>query len=148
MLSKQLLLASSTDILAAIHFSEGAIYRRYERGQGNLIKLSLPLCDRWMVYNNSGSTLRLIDKRLTNQQSTYDDLSTWNQITGGSVTERERQRLHGQIDTGVKAVTQALERPRKLGEQIAIWQDGKVIVLKAEKISQSQQGSHPDKRVV
>lgn len=40
-----------------------------------------------------------------------------------------------QITEGVKAaIAQALERHRKLGESIAVWQDGKVVVLSADQI--------------
>jgi hypothetical protein len=45
------------------------------------------------------------------------------------------QRLSSQINAGVEAATaQAIERHRKLGEAIAVWQDGKVVVLTADQI--------------
>jgi hypothetical protein len=44
-------------------------------------------------------------------------------------------KLSSQIDTGVKlAIAKALEKHRKLGESISIWQDGKVVTLTAEEI--------------
>jgi hypothetical protein len=47
------------------------------------------------------------------------------------------QALSSQIDTGVKlAIAQSLERHRKLGESISVWQDGKVLTLTAEEIPQ------------
>jgi len=61
---------------------EETIRRRYERGRRNLIELYLPLCEEWMVFDNSGSTPRLIAEKLPNQPPLYDDRSTWNQITG------------------------------------------------------------------
>lgn len=46
-------------------------------------------------------------------------------------------KLSSQIDTGVKlAIAKALEKHRKLGESISIWQDGKVVTLTAEEIPQ------------
>ena len=43
--------------------------------------------------------------------------------------------LHQKIDAGVKvAIAKALDRHRKLGESISIWQDGKVVTLTAEEI--------------
>jgi hypothetical protein len=43
--------------------------------------------------------------------------------------------LHKKIDAGVKAaVAAAIERHRKLGESIAVWQDGKVVILTADRI--------------
>lgn len=65
------------------------------------------------------------------------------------MSEQDKKKLHQQIDAEVKAaVAQALERHRKLGEPIAIWQEGKVVVLSADEIpqipqeSQSERGSH------
>ena len=39
------------------------------------------------------------------------------------------------IREGVKeAVAQAIERHRRLGQSIAVWQDGKVVILEADQI--------------
>lgn len=44
-------------------------------------------------------------------------------------------KLSSLIDTGVKvAIAKALDRHRKLGESISIWQEGKVVTLTAEEI--------------
>ncbi|MDZ8241999.1 MAG: hypothetical protein RMZ69_33500 [Nostoc sp. ChiQUE01a] len=44
-------------------------------------------------------------------------------------------KLSTQIDTGVKlAIAKAIERHRRLGESISIWQDGQVVTLTAEQI--------------
>jgi hypothetical protein len=49
---------------------------------------------------------------------------------------KPRQLLSTKIDVGVKAaVAAAIERHRKLGESIAVWQDGKVVILTADRIS-------------
>jgi hypothetical protein len=48
-------------------------------------------------------------------------------------------RLSSKIDDGVKAaITQAIEKHRKLGQSISIWRDGKVVTLTAEQISTIQ----------
>lgn len=48
---------------------------------------------------------------------------------------KENQLLSEKIDQGVKkAISEAIERHRKLGESIAIWQDGKVVTLTSDKI--------------
>ncbi len=39
------------------------------------------------------------------------------------------------------AITQAIERHRKLGESIAVWQEGKVVVLRADQIPTVQESS-------
>ncbi|MDJ1168792.1 hypothetical protein PMG71_05085 [Roseofilum sp. BLCC_M154] len=43
--------------------------------------------------------------------------------------------LHQKIDAGVKqAIAEAIEKHRKLGESISIWQDGRVITIESDKI--------------
>jgi 20S proteasome alpha/beta subunit len=37
------------------------------------------------------------------------------------------------------AIAQAIERHRKLGESIAVWQEGKVVILSAEQIPTVQE---------
>ncbi|MBD2298106.1 zeta toxin family protein [Nostoc sp. FACHB-87] len=39
---------------------EEVIRRRYERGKKNLISLYLPLCDRWIIYDNSSNETKLV----------------------------------------------------------------------------------------
>ena len=49
--------------------------------------------------------------------------------------KKDSEKLSIQIDRGVKkAIADAIERHRKLGESISIWQDGKVVTLTAEQI--------------
>jgi hypothetical protein len=53
------------------------------------------------------------------------------------MTEDEMRVLHQKIAEGSKvAIAEALERHRKLGEAIAVWKDGKVVILSAEQITQ------------
>ncbi|MBE9096924.1 hypothetical protein IQ252_24190 [Tychonema sp. LEGE 07203] len=50
-------------------------------------------------------------------------------------TLKPRQLLSTKINDGVKAaIAAAIEKHRKLGESIAIWQDGKVVILTADRI--------------
>ena len=45
------------------------------------------------------------------------------------------EKLSTQIDAGVKlAIAQAIERHRRLGESISIWENGQVVTLTAEQI--------------
>jgi hypothetical protein len=45
------------------------------------------------------------------------------------------QLLSEKIDQGVKkAVSEAVEKHRRLGQSVAIWQDGKVVILTADQI--------------
>ncbi len=57
------------------------IRRRYERGRRNLIDLYLPLCDRWIVYDNSSLKPQLVAERPLNQQPIIYQPSIWKQIT-------------------------------------------------------------------
>ena len=51
------------------------------------------------------------------------------------MNEQSLTELYQKIDTGVKlAIAEAIEKHRKLGESISIWQDGKVITLTANQI--------------
>ena len=52
-----------------------------------------------------------------------------------SVNKPIAHKLSSQIDVGVQlAIAKAIERHRKLGESISIWQDGQVVTLTAEQI--------------
>jgi len=51
------------------------------------------------------------------------------------MTEDESRAINQKIRNGVKvAIAQAIERHRRLGESIAIWKDGKVVILEADQI--------------
>ncbi len=56
------------------------IRRRYERGRRNLIDLYLPLCNRWIIYDNSSSSPIVIAASLNNQQPIIYQSQSWNQI--------------------------------------------------------------------
>lgn len=60
---------------------EDVVRRRYERGRINLMQLYLPLCDTWVIYNNSGDEPHLVAERPFNQQVIIYDSSIWQQIT-------------------------------------------------------------------
>lgn len=63
------------------------------------------------------------------------------------MTEKQLNAFYSKIHTGAKAaVSQALERHRKLGEPVAIWQEGKVVVLSPGEIPQAQQESQAEER--
>jgi predicted ABC-type ATPase len=60
---------------------EAVIRRRYERGRRNLFELYLPLCDGWIVYDNSGVNLKMVAQRERDGQTIVNDLESWRQIT-------------------------------------------------------------------
>lgn len=57
------------------------IRRRYERGKRNLTQLYLPLCDKWIVYDNSRDSPQLIAECPFNQPVIIYQPSIWQQIT-------------------------------------------------------------------
>lgn len=51
------------------------------------------------------------------------------------MTDTEKPTSYEQLTELAKsAIAHALERHRKLGESIAVWKDGKVVVLSADQI--------------
>lgn len=51
----------------------------------------------------------------------------------------KHQRLSSKITPAIEAaIAKALARHRKLGESIAIWRDGKVVILRGDEIPQIQ----------
>ena len=62
---------------------ENVIRRRYERGRRNLIELYLPLCDRWIIYDNSEDNLGIVAQRGEGGQPMIVSVEGWYQITGG-----------------------------------------------------------------
>ncbi|BAY30502.1 hypothetical protein NIES2107_23470 [Nostoc carneum NIES-2107] len=59
---------------------ENVIRRRYQQGQKNLISLYLPLCDGWMIYDNSSSYPIFVAERIINQQPIVYNNEIWNKI--------------------------------------------------------------------
>lgn len=60
---------------------EDVIIRRYYRGLNNLFKLYLPLCDNWLIYNNSNQNIELIATYFENEL-TVDNRYLWSKIKG------------------------------------------------------------------
>ncbi|MBR8828235.1 MAG: hypothetical protein DSM107014_10120 [Gomphosphaeria aponina SAG 52.96 = DSM 107014] len=51
------------------------------------------------------------------------------------MNNHQLSELHQKINKGVqKAIADAIEKHQKLGESIAVWQDGEVVILPPEKI--------------
>jgi predicted ABC-type ATPase len=60
---------------------EEVIRRRYERGRKNLTQLYLPLCDKWIVYDNSRDNPLLVAELPLKQQPIIYFPPIWQQIT-------------------------------------------------------------------
>jgi len=44
------------------HILTDVIQRRYKSGIKNLINIFIPICDKWIVLNNSGETIYIAEK--------------------------------------------------------------------------------------
>jgi predicted ABC-type ATPase len=100
-------------VLAGGHtISEDAVRRRYGLGLKNLEQFYKLLADNWSVWNTS--TLSPVLRESTN-----------------NVAVESIQRAFR------KTTQEALERHKRLGESVAIWQDGKVVILGPKDIPES-----------
>ena len=61
---------------------EEVIRRRYDQGRRNLSSLYLPLCDRWIIYDNSSRDAKLVAEYRIGQQLVVNEDEIWNQIIG------------------------------------------------------------------
>ncbi len=59
---------------------EDVIRRRYDRGLRNLIALYLPLCDNWIIYDNSDETAQLVTEGSIEGEQIIYNREIWNQI--------------------------------------------------------------------
>ncbi|MEI6899383.1 MAG: zeta toxin [Bacteroidota bacterium] len=59
---------------------EETIRKRYKSGIANLIKLYIPVCDYWMVLNNSITPFQLISEGLQNNETEIKIKDTWDKI--------------------------------------------------------------------
>ncbi len=66
---------------------EADIRRRYERGLKNLQQLYLPICDSWITYDNSETTLILIAEWRANSTSIIYEPEVWHQIISPKIHE-------------------------------------------------------------
>lgn len=94
--------------------SEADIRRRFELGLYNLEHLYKPLADDWSVWNTS----------------------TFSPSVRESKNDSTIQKT---LRVFQKATRQALERHKRLGESVAVWQDGKVVILEPKDIPDFKQ---------
>ena len=66
------------------HFiPENTVVRRYEGGRRNLFSLYMPLCNSWIIYDNSRPILKLVAERGTSTALIIYEQEIWQQIVGG-----------------------------------------------------------------
>ncbi len=62
------------------HIPEDVIKRRYTRGIDNLFKLFLPICDFWMVIDNSQTPYSIVAERQEEQEVNIQDKEVWEKL--------------------------------------------------------------------
>jgi predicted ABC-type ATPase len=123
------------------HVPDDVVRRRYERGIDNFFRLYRPIADRWRVYDNSDrAKARLIAFGHGDEDVEVLDPRTWNMTKPPDVI-RERAPAREPFDdieavnrAVARGVREALRRHKLLGESIAVWEDGRVVEIKAEDI--------------
>ncbi|MEG3439146.1 zeta toxin family protein [Pannus brasiliensis CCIBt3594] len=71
-------------IAGGYNIPEDTIRRRYQRGVNNFYQLYLPICNTWIVYDNSSSRSRLIAARNTEGETAIYVPEIWNRIRNDS----------------------------------------------------------------
>ena len=66
------------------------ITRRYLRGIENLFKIYIPLCDEWMVFDNSETDAQMMAREVLNEETEIFDLSNWNLLNDNSDDNRKK----------------------------------------------------------
>jgi len=61
---------------------EDVVRRRYERGIKNLIELYIPLCNSWIIYNNSNPISQVVVACEIERKPVIYQPKIWNQILG------------------------------------------------------------------
>jgi predicted ABC-type ATPase len=59
---------------------EDTIRKRYKSGIANLIKMYIPVCDYWMVLNNSITPFQMISEGLHNYKIEIKEKVIWDKI--------------------------------------------------------------------
>lgn len=62
---------------------ENVIRRRYEKGLKNLIDFYLPLCDTWIIYDNSLFYPIIVAEKVINEDTIIYINETWNKLIKG-----------------------------------------------------------------
>lgn len=123
------------------HVPDDVVRRRYERGIDNFFRLYRPIADEWRMNDNSvRDNLRLIAIGHGDEDIEVLDARTWNIMKPpDEIRERPPARkpfYDNDVVTRAmqRGVREALRRHKLLGESIAVWENGRVVEIKAEDI--------------
>lgn len=123
------------------------IRRRYRRGLSNFFSLYMPIADSWAMYDNSLPPARLIASKDGGRPVRIDDSALWQTIQDtmrfmekeGEYAVGAEPRLMGVPVSEIteiltRAGRDALARHKALGQSVAVWRDGRVVVIPPEEI--------------
>ena len=69
---------------------EPVILRRYYSGLSNLFKLYLPICDYWMIFDNSGAPSELVAEGYSNGEMEIKNPDSFEKIKNPKKYDKER----------------------------------------------------------
>ena len=111
------------------------IQRRFDRGRENFLNLYMPVADAWRLYNASGGKPELIASGDRIEGITIIDEELWQTINNSNDKAVTLTSEGQQIDKVFEmAVKKALKRHKNAGNPVAIWRDGKVVILNPDEI--------------
>jgi len=123
------------------------IRRRYRRGISNFFSIYRPIADSWELHDNSTAPSKLVAAQGISGPVKFGDIDLWNTMQEGLKTmEKEGEyavdaepRLMGVpisevMEIFTRAGREALARHKALGQSVAIWRDGQVVVIPPEEI--------------
>jgi hypothetical protein len=120
---------------------QDVVRRRYERGIDNFFRLYRPIADRWLVFDNTDpSASRVIAQSRCEEEIDVLDERTWNMIKPPDVVRERAPTREPAFDTelvvraAARGVREAIRRHKLLGESIVVWENGRVVEIKAEDI--------------
>jgi predicted ABC-type ATPase len=120
---------------------EPTIRRRFERGLANFQRIYRPLADEWLVFDNPEDNAPSLLARGRRDAIDFADAARWKdfEMACDEVREQPEERFvfaHPDDITRAMArgVREALRRHKLLGESIAVWREGCVVIVPAEEI--------------
>ncbi len=114
------------------------IERRYYRGIKNLYELYIPVCDDWLIVNNSMAPVIIADQR--NGEKKILNQSIWNMVKEQTLLAREDQGLylsdlHVRIEKGLqKAYSKLVTESAQRNESLVVFIDGEVKHVPAKEL--------------
>ncbi len=120
------------------HIESETVERRYYRGIKNLHELYIPVCDDWLIVNNTICPIVVADER--NHLTNMSDQTTWDMIQKQITLAKEEDvdylsDLHTRIEKGLqKAYCKLVTESALKNESLVVWLDGEVKHVPAKEL--------------